>query len=108
MSAEQSRVAPVQTHALLPMQVLIVGRVVKSRRHEGKTYTQVLAPAIDAFSRPTPLEIRSKQRIGENGEDVRVRCVVGGYGRKPYRLTDKDTGETRTIEPIVMTLDAVE
>lgn len=108
MSAEQSRVAPLSAQQLKPMQVLLVGRVTKVRRHEGKTYTTMLAPAADSFSRPTPLEVRSKQRFGEIGEDVKVVAVVGGYGRRPYRYTDKETGETRMVEPVVMTLDAVE
>jgi hypothetical protein len=109
MSAEQSRVIPQQPARALPaMQVLIVARVEKLRRHEGKTYTRVLVPAPDAFSRPTPLEIRSKQRLGEPGEDVRVVCTVGGYSRKPYQFTDRTTGETRKVEPVEITLDAVE
>lgn len=108
MSAEQSKVAPLSSQQLKPMQVLISARVTKVRRHDGKTYTNLLAPAKDSFSRPTPLEVRSKQRFGEVGEDVRVVCEVGGYGRKPYQFTDKETGETRTVEPVVMTLDAVE
>jgi hypothetical protein len=107
MSADPKAVTALTAQAK-PMQVVIAGRVQKVRRNEGKTYTVVLAPAVDSFSRPTPLEVRSKQRFGEIGEDVKVVCVVGGYGKRPYRYTDKETGETRMVEPIVMTLDLVE
>ena len=107
MSAEQSKVIP-QARSLAAMQVMVVGRVNKVRRHDGKTYTKILVPAKDAYSRPAQVEVRSKQRLGEVGEDVRVLAEVGGYGRKPYKVTDRDTGEVRTVEPIEITLDAVE
>lgn len=107
MSAEQSKVVT-QARALGPMQVMVVGRVQKVRRHDGKTYTRIVVPAKDAYSRPSQVEVRSKQRLGEAGEDVRVLAEVGGYGRKPYQVTDRDTGERRTVEPVEITLDAVE
>lgn len=109
MSAEQSKVIQAQqVRALSPMQVMVVGRVTKVRRHDGKTYTKLVVPAKDAYSRPSQVEVRSKQRLGEVGEDVRVLAEVGGYGRKPYKVTDRDTGEMRTVEPVEHTLDAIE
>lgn len=108
MSAEPSKVIPAQARALGPMQVMIVGRVQKARRHNGRSYTKIIIPAKDAFSRPSMVEVRSKQRVGEVGEDVRVLAEVGGYGRRPYKVTDEDTGEMRTVEPVEITLDAVE
>ncbi len=92
----------------VPMQVLVQGRIDAQRRHEKTSYTRILTPAPDAYSRPQTVEVRSKQKLGDLGEEIRVTATLGGYARKPYRYTDKDTGETATVTPVDMTLDAVE
>lgn len=91
-----------------PMQVLVIGKVDAIRRYDGKTYTRVLTPAADAYSRPQVLEIRADRKIGERGEEISVPCQLGGFTRKPFRVTDKDTGETSMVTPVDMTLDAAE
>lgn len=90
------------------MQVLIRGRIEKSRLYEGKRYSQIITPAPDAYSRPQVVEIRSKTRLGETGDEVTVMCTLGGFSRKPYKVTDKNTGEVVTVTPVDHTLDAVE
>jgi hypothetical protein len=90
------------------MEVVIMGRVDARRRHDGTHYTRVLTPAPDAYSRPQVVEIRSKQSIGQKDEEITVHCKLGGYTRKAFRSTDKETGETTMVTPVDMTLDAVE
>ncbi|GAA7769425.1 hypothetical protein HpMS107_51480 [Helicobacter pylori] len=104
----ENTVRPIAAAQIKPMQVVVRGRVEASRTYEGVRYTRVMTPAADAYSRPQVVEVRSKQRLGEKGEEVTVLCAVGGYQRKTYKATDKDTGEVVTITPVDVTLDAVE
>jgi hypothetical protein len=90
------------------MQVLVKGRIEKSRLYEGKRYSQIITPAPDAYSRPQIVEVRSKSRLGDVGDEVTVACVLGGFSRKPYRVTDKQTGEMVTVTPVDHTLDAID
>jgi hypothetical protein len=68
----------------------------------------MITPAPDAYSRPSTIEVRSKNKLGEIGEEISVSCKLGGYTRKPYRITDKDTNETSMITPVDLTLEAIE
>jgi hypothetical protein len=94
--------------AVQPMQVQVRGRLEKSRLYEGKRYSQIITPAPDAYSRPQIVEVRSKGRLGDIGEEVSVSCVLGGFSRKPYKVTDKQTGEMVTVTPVDHTLDVVD
>ena len=94
--------------AVHAMQVLVRGRLEKSRLYDGKRYSQIITPAPDAYSRPQIVEVRSKSRLGDVGDEVAVTCLLGGFSRKPYRVTDKQTGEMVTVTPVDHTLDAVE
>ena len=93
---------------LFPMRVLVSGRIESSRRYEGKVFTHVMTPAADAYSRPQLVEIRSAKRLGEKHDEVSISCLLGGYQRKAYQVTDKDTGERVTVVPVEHTLDLVE
>ena len=90
------------------MQVLVRGRIEAMRRFDKTRYTRVVTPAPDLYSRPQTVEIRSKQGIGQIGDEITVTAVLGGYARKPFRTTDKETGETTMVVPVDLTLDAVE
>lgn len=90
------------------METVIRGRVEGSRRYDNAYFTRVLTPAVDAYSRPQLLELRSPRQVGSKGEEVTVRARLGGFARKAFRATDKDTGEVTTIQPVAMTLDVVE
>ncbi|WP_042429666.1 hypothetical protein [Comamonas granuli] len=92
----------------IPMQVTIKGRIDAARRHEKNAYTRIVTPAPDLYSRPQTVEVRSKQRLGQVGDEITVQAVLGGYTRKPFRSVDKETGETSMVTPVDMTLDAVE
>lgn len=94
--------------AQAPMQVLIRGRIESSSVHEGTRETKIMTPAVDEFSRPQLLEVRSKIRIGEKGELVTIKCQLGGYQRKAFQVKDKSTGEIRNVVPVEHTLDLIE
>jgi hypothetical protein len=94
--------------AVKSMQVLVSGRIEASRRFDGRTLTHVLTPAPDAYSRPQLLEIRSTRRLGDKGEEITVTCQLGGYQRKAFQTTDKETGERVTVVPVDHTLDLIE
>lgn len=100
---------PVSTPvAKFPMQVAVVGRVESSHRHENKTYTRVICPAVDAYSKPQLVNLRSGRSIGRAGDEVSVLCTVGGYARRPFETKDKETGEIVRVVPVEHTLDVVE
>ena len=106
MSTEQ--VAASVAQKLKPMQVVVRGRVDASRLHDKTRYTRIVTPAPDPYSRPQTIEVRSKGQLGGKGEEVTVVAQLGGFTRKPYRSTDKDTGEVTMVTPVDLTLDAVE
>jgi hypothetical protein len=95
-------------HAAKAMQVVVSGRIEGSKTYEGKRYTQVMTPAADAYSRPQLVEIRSKARLGEKGEEMSCQCLLGGFQRKPYETKDKQTGEIVKVVPVEHTLDLIE
>lgn len=101
-------VSPIAAKAQNPMEVLVRGRIDAKRSHDGTRYTRILTPAPDAYSRPQTVEVRSKSNLGDRGEEVSVHCKLGGYTRKPFRTTDKETGETAMVTPVDLTLDAIE
>ena len=90
------------------MQVMVKGRIDARRRHEQTRYTRIVTPAPDPYSRPQTVEIRSKSQLGEIGDEVTVLAQLGGYTRKAFRMTDKETGETSMVTPVDLTLDAIE
>lgn len=103
-----AQVAAPAAQKIKPMQVLVVGRIESASTNQGKRYTQIVTPAPDSYSHPQVVEIRSRQPLGPRGEEVQVLAQLGGYKRKPFRATDKETGEVRLVTPVDMTLDAVE
>jgi hypothetical protein len=93
----------------LPIRGLEVrGKVLRVRRHEAFTYTSIVCPAADEYSKPQVVEIRSKSRFAEKDEVANARVVLGGYEGKAYQVVDRDTGERRSIIPVTHYLDLVE
>ncbi len=101
-------ISPIKGAAPVPMLVTIKGKVDASRKHGAVRYTRIITPAPDAYSRPQTVEIRSKQQLGAREEEIVVTATLGGYTRKAFRSTDKETGETLMVTPVDLTLDAVE
>jgi len=90
------------------MRVTIKGRCDRVRRYENRFFTVVTTPAPDEYSRPSVLEIRSAQRFAEPGETFTVDALLSGFAGRSYQVTDKDTGERRTVNPVNLFLDLVE
>lgn len=91
--------------AARPMEVTILGRIEEVQRYDGTYNTRIICPAADEFGQPQNVKVRSKSRIGSKDEMVTVVARLGGYKRKPFKATDKDTGEITTVVPVDMTLD---
>lgn len=108
MSAVAENIKPMPSTKQRLMEVTIKGKIDAARRHENKHYTRLITPAADAYSRPQIVEIRSDSKLGQRDDEITVTCRLGGYTRKPYRATDKDTGETSMVTPVDLTLDIAE
>lgn len=80
--------------------VNISGRVsaVDSYPHKRPTrWTTLLRlPAADEYSTPATVEVVSDRDLAAVGEVISVRCEVSGRYRS-YNVTDKETGEQRTV-----------
>jgi len=92
----------------VPMQVTITGRIEAVRRWDQFRYTRIITPAADAYSRPQVVEVRSQGALGQKGDEISVTATLGGFTRRPYKVTDKESGEVVMITPVDMTLDVVD
>lgn len=92
----------------VPLQTLVVGKCMRVRRHEQFTYTTIITPAKDEYSRPQVVEVRSKARFADRDEPVSVQAMLGGYEGKAYAVVDRETGERRQLVPVNLFLDLVE
>lgn len=109
MSAEPNKVSSLEAgHKAKPMQTLIVGKVLRVRRYEQFTYTTIICPAADLYSKPSVVEIRSSRRFADKEEEVTVTAKLGGYEGKPYKGVDKESGERITLIPVNLYLDLVD
>lgn len=91
-----------------PMEVTISGRIEEVQRFEGIYATRIITPAPDEYSSPQNVKVRSKTRIGSRDELVTITARLGGYKRKPFKATDKESGEIVNVIPVDMTLDLVD
>lgn len=107
MSALPTEISKARS-ALRPMEVTITGRIEEVQRYEGTYNTRIICPAADQFSQPQNVKVRSKTRIGSKEEMVTITARLGGYKRKPFKATDKETGEIAMVVPVDMTLDLVD
>lgn len=91
-----------------PMNVIVSGKVTRVRRAPQGVLTTVVCPAKDEYSRPSFVEIRSKGRIGEVQDKITVVCTLGGYEGRSYNIVDRETGERRSVVPVIMYLEHLE
>lgn len=89
-------VAQLQAAQIKPGQTFIIGRCTLARKAGESFLHLVVLPAADEYSSPATVEIISKQRFAAAGDDVRILCRIGGF-RRQYKVTDKETGEVRTV-----------
>jgi hypothetical protein len=101
--AVSSKVAPIGS--VKPLQVHVAGKITRVRRHEKFFYTTIICPAKDEYSRPSVVEIRSKNRFGDVEETTKVNAELGGYEGKAYAVTDRETGERKNLVPVNLFLD---
>jgi len=95
--------------AIAPCVAMVVGRVMAGRRtDDGAFYTQMILPAADAFTPPAYVEVRSNRQLGNNGDDVSVRVRIGGYRRKAYETKPDQYGVSRKVQPVEVTLSAID
>lgn len=79
-----------------------VDRVTKRTTQNGDTYrTLIKAPAPDQYTPGGTFEVRSRKRIGAEGQEVRIEVELIGYARS----YDSKAGETvRTAEHVLQAL----
>ena len=90
------------------MQVRISGKIQAIRRFDNTTFTRIVTPAPDSYSRPQVVEVRSKNKLGDRDDEISILATLGGYTRKAYPVIDKDTGEKTMVTPTDMTLDSID
>lgn len=108
MSALPSQINPAPRRQNNMMEVTIAGRIEEVQRFEGIYATRIICPSADQYSAPQTVKVRSKARIGSRDEIITVTARLGGYKRKPFKATDKETGEQTNVIPVDMTLDLVD
>lgn len=78
------------------MQISIIGRIDFCENHNGKVFTIVTTPAVDAYSHPSRFKVVSQQPFGGLGQTFEINLSVAGVVReKSYR--DKQTGFNKTF-----------
>jgi len=93
---------------VVPMRVTIQGRIEAMRSWGGVRHTRIITPSPDPYTRPQTVEVRSKEKLGERGDEITITAQLGGFLRKSFVVIDKNTGETSTVTPVDMTLDALD
>lgn len=84
------------------MQCTVFGRVeavTKKQTSSGDLFlTLIKTPAPDAYSPPGTFEIKSKKRLGGQGDEISVLCDLRGYSRS---YENKDGATVRTAEAVL-------
>lgn len=89
-------------------QVHIVGKVLRSRRWQESTYTTIVCPAADEYSKPQIVEIRGARKFAEKDDVVSIVAQLGGFEGRAFEARDKDSGEVTRVIPVTITLDFVD
>lgn len=69
-----------------------VGRIEHAEKFQNNFTTLIKTPAQDAYSHPSTIAVRSKSRLGSVGDEVSIKCSIGGVPRT-FQRKDKETGE---------------
>ena len=89
------------TAKTIPMQVLVRGRIDAVRRHDKTIYTRIITPAPDPYSRPQTVEIRSKQRLGQPGDEVASSQRSAATPASPFAAPTKRPVRPRWLPPSI-------
>ena len=98
----------IEIDSVQPMLVRVAGKIDESRVYDGNYYSKLITPAIDEYSSPSVVEVRSRRSLGTVGDVVDIFCNLGGYRAKSYTYVDKQTNEKVTRNPVNLTLQHVE
>lgn len=102
--------APAQTFGL----TMIKGRIRarrRSKRQGLQGFLTILAlPAPDTYSMPQAVEVFSSKPVGELGDEITVRVLLGGYPRSYESTTEDEEGFKRkvTVQTADNTLTVIE
>lgn len=97
-----------KTPVLGARHVQIQGKVVRTRRYQEHTYTTIICPAADEYSKPQVVEVRSTRKFAEKDDKTNIVALLGGFEGRVYESRDKDTGEVTRVTPVTLYLDFVE
>lgn len=90
--------------------VRLIGRIEQVRvitTSEGRAFMHLVKlPAPDQYSSPAAVSIKSREKLGSEGDDFNGQVQVGGYGRT-YQQTDEETGRKTTVRTADNTLTAI-
>lgn len=87
---------------LAPLHCRVVGRISNRRKQSTQSgvmwLTVIKAPARDAYSHPSTIEVTSTRVLGEVGEDWDGVVELTGYPRTYNAKPDPETGEIKKIQ----------
>lgn len=89
------------------LEFFVQGKILSSRRHEAKHYTEVVCAAADLYSHPSKFELRSSQPLGAKDDEFKGMVRISGTVI-PRTYTDKKTGEQKKITDKNVYLDVIE
>ena len=67
------------TSSVNPNHIYIEGKIDRVEPYEGKQYTEVILPAVDAYSAPSRAKVVSTRPLGSVGQEVSVECSLHGF-----------------------------
>lgn len=80
------------------LRLVVAGRIQSVKKHNETYRTLLKTAAPDAYSPPGTFEVRSRRRLGSEGQEIEVECDLLGYARS----FESKAGETvRTAEHVL-------
>lgn len=90
------------------LETTVSGKIKQVRNKDGVYYTNIISPAVDAYSNPPIVQIRSRKSVGRIGDEVNdLLCRVSGFERR-FSYMDKQTGEQLRGGKVDMILELIE
>lgn len=94
MNAEV-KAMPTQNQSMKPNQIMLIGRLDRCSKYEGKFDHIITLPAPDEYSKPSVVRLSSTQKIGDLGEMVKCLAVFNGWPNN-YKVTSEN-GDRRDV-----------
>ncbi len=93
-------------------QAFLSGLISNRRRINGQSGTSWLTvlklPAVNEFSHPSTVEVRSENPLGEINDKWSGVVLVGGFPRSYNTKPDPETGEIKAIKTAQISLEVLE